>query len=137
MILLPVKQAGVSALVVFLALSTVVVKSNKYSKNIRKNGSCTGEFCEVKDEYDEPCMDEGHKGDPGVIEDEPSVDDKDEQPEDEQSEDETEEFDYPKEGLYRWDPVKASTYRAGTDVVRTLNFRIKKTRIHIRLWLIM
>ena len=103
MILLSSKQASVSALVLFLALSTIVVKSNKYSKNIRKSGSCTGEFCEAKDEYDEPCMDEGHKGDPGVIEDEPSMDDSDEQ-----SEEGTEEFDYPKEGLYRWDPVKVS-----------------------------
>lgn len=106
MILLASKHASVSALVLFLTLSSmvVVVKSNKYSKNIRKSASCTGEFCEAKDEYDEPCMDERKKGDPGQIDDdEPTMDDKDELPEDG-----TEEFDYPKEGLYRWDPVKVS-----------------------------
>ena len=105
MILLASKHASVSALLLFLTLSSmVVVKSNKYSKDIRKSASCTGEFCEAKDEYDEPCMDERKKGDPGLIDDdEPTMDDKDEQPGDE-----TEEFDYPKEGLYRWDPVKVS-----------------------------
>jgi hypothetical protein len=48
-------------------------------------------------------MDEGRKGDHGGIDDEPTDDEKDEEPEDD-----PEEFDYPKEGLYRWDPVKVS-----------------------------
>ena len=97
------KQIRVSVLVLFLTLSAVVVKCDKYSKDSQQRGSCTGGFCASKDEYDEPCIDEGRKGDHGGIGDEPTDDDKEEEPEDE-----PEEFDYPKEGLYRWDPVKVS-----------------------------
>ena len=77
------------------------MESNKYSKNSRQRSSCTGEFCEPKDEYDEPCIDDDAlKGDLDGTDDEP-----------EPSDDEPEEFDYPKEGLFRWDPVKVGHTR--------------------------
>ena len=105
MILRSSKQTSVSVVLVFLLiLSAVVVKCNKYSKNSRESTSCNGEFCEAKDENDEPCMDEDSKGDQGNLDDEPDDEDTNEE-----AEDEPEEFDYPKEGLFRWDPVKVSS----------------------------
>ena len=104
-------KTSVFLLLLCLALSAVFVKCTKYSKDSRGNGgSCDGGFCEAKDEYDEPCLDDGKKGDHGSTDDdEPSLEDDDEpslEDDNEQPEEEFEEFDYPKEGLFRWDPVK-------------------------------
>ena len=94
-------------LLLFLTLLAVVVDCNKYSKDSRQSRSCRGEFCEPKDEYDEPCIDDDAlKGDLGGTDDEPEPSDDEERSE--ETEDEPEEFDYPKEGLFRWDPVKVS-----------------------------
>lgn len=87
-----------------LILSAAVVRCNEYSDGSKLTGSCAGEFCEAKDEYDEPCMDEGTKDDHGGIEEEPNIEDTD----DDEPENEAEQFDYPKEGLFRWDPIKVS-----------------------------
>ena len=92
-----------------LMLSALVVDCNKYGKNSRETGSCRGEFCKPRDEYNEPCIDDDAlRGDPGSADDEPSVDEEKDDRE-EPAEDVSEEFDYPEEGLFRWDPVKVSS----------------------------
>lgn len=82
MMLSSIKWRTCLALLSFLMLCSVLIKCSKYQTDVQHDGSCTGDFCIAKDEFDEPCMDEGEA--PELDEGEAN------------------------EGLYRWDPIAVS-----------------------------
>ncbi|XP_046842649.1 transmembrane prolyl 4-hydroxylase-like isoform X3 [Xenia sp. Carnegie-2017] len=84
------KQACVFLLV--CVVSSVFVECSRYTKDV--SHSCIGEFCVAKSAFDEPCMDYR------------KVTKNIERDIDNEEEEDHDFIDYPKEGLFRWDPVE-------------------------------